>query len=73
MSEFATEILRETLPAMSDPSREMDELLGDLDLVLRCRCCEPRDRFIAIESWPAADTPGSAEMTLSESHWGSTR
>jgi len=73
MSGSATKISHKGSPSPADLSREMDELLGDLDLVLRCRCCEPRDRFMAIESWPAADTPGSAEITLSESHWGETR
>ena len=73
MSGSATKISHKGSPSSADLSREMDELLGDLDLVLRCRCCEPRDRFMAIESWPAADTPGSAEITLSESHWGETR
>lgn len=73
MFESATEISRKSSPSPADLSREMDELLGDLDLVLRCRCCEPCDRFIAIESWPAADTLGSTEIKLSESHWGGTR
>ena len=57
MPESATEISRENSPTPTDPSREVDQLLGDLDLVLRCRCCMPRDRFVAVESWPTADTP----------------
>lgn len=57
MFESATEISRENSLEPIDPSHEIDQLLIDLDLVLRCRCCEPRDGFFAAESWATADTP----------------
>jgi hypothetical protein len=44
----------------SDRSREVDALLDDLDVVLRCRCCEPR-AFI-IDDW-AADENEAAESS----------
>jgi hypothetical protein len=44
--------------AASDRSREVDALLDDLDIVLRCRCCEPR-AFI-IDDW-AADEDEAAD------------
>lgn len=50
------ETSRDTLPTPADASREVDLLLADLDLVLRCRCCEPRDGFFADEGWSVAET-----------------
>jgi hypothetical protein len=35
----------------SDPSLEVDLLMEDLEIVLRCRCCVPTDALFRIEAW----------------------
>jgi hypothetical protein len=35
----------------SELSREVDALLDELDVVLQCRCCLPRDGFPRIDDW----------------------
>jgi hypothetical protein len=35
----------------SDPSREADLLMEELEIVLRCRCCVPTSARFKIEAW----------------------
>jgi hypothetical protein len=73
MSESAAQTLRDSTAI--DPSREADLLLADLDIVLRCRCCEPRDGFVA--DWTAVeaepDSSFSKQGLRAVAYWGETR
>jgi hypothetical protein len=69
MSQSSAQTSRDTLSAPIDPSREVDLLLADLDLALRCSCCMPRDGgFFA--DWSGAETrtdrPFSGEVSSTE-------
>jgi hypothetical protein len=51
----------------AEASAEIDMLLADLDLVLRCRCCLPRGGFLAEEIGSSAEAP--AEDSFSREVW----
>ena len=49
---------------VSNRSRDVDALLAELDFVLNCRCCAPRDRAFAVEDWAASDAVPSEASWL---------
>jgi hypothetical protein len=54
----------ESPPSSSDLSREVDLLLSEFDLVLRCRCCARGDGSFTAEDWASSGRPSVSASWL---------
>jgi hypothetical protein len=46
-----------------DPSREVDLIMNDLEIVLRCQCCAPTNAPFRVEVWDS-DLASAQEISV---------
>jgi hypothetical protein len=57
--------LRDYRSSEPDPSREVDLIMDDLEIVLRCQCCVRTSAAFRIEAWDS-DLASAQETSVGE-------